>query len=162
MEQEKPLAKPSQEKRLWLLQGFDTKHELSISEKDAQLSQVLVTHMSQHATDPKTIEFTWRPERPFFIAGDTLNSLVEWLQHHRGVAPPTPLKPLISTDLGEHGLQSWDVEFAKRLWVSKDIYLVLIAAYHLRIQALCEILTAQIAAAIKGQPVEKINEILGL
>lgn len=148
--------------------GLDRGQVWSVTETDAKLSEYLVDHIDKHRSD--VADGDWREVRLTQICPEmksacvppgSLGYVVEWLQHHKGVPPPTPALPLQSNDMSKLNFTPWDVAFAARLWAIKQVlYDVLIAAHYLRIKPLVAILCAQIACAIKGLPIDQIKDRL--
>jgi hypothetical protein len=159
-----------QAKMLWL-SGFEGGcTTLAVSETEAKLSGLLVEYLSNHKGDDGK-ETGWRNlqlkgvnvegNNTPWVPNAALKHVVEWLQHHQGVVPPVPPRPLPSKNMKEFGLTAWDVEFTARLWNEKSVlYSVLVAAHHLQIQPLAEILCAQVAATVKGEPLVRFKDLL--
>jgi S-phase kinase-associated protein 1 len=95
------------------------------------------------------------------VLGDTLALVVEYMNHHKGVPGQLPEKPLKSKNMNEIVTDQWDADFIDRIGVEKkSLYDLILAANYLDIQPLLHLGCAKVASLIKGQPLERIREIL--
>jgi S-phase kinase-associated protein 1 len=93
-----------------------------------------------------------------------LNKVKDYMEHHDGKASTIPEKPLRSKSMSDVCADKWDATFIDG--VDNDgnsrqlLYDVVLAANYLDIQCLLHIGCAKVASLIKGQPLEKIKDIL--
>lgn len=98
---------------------------------------------------------------PVGIKWQALNRVVEWITHHRGVAPPKPDKPLRTKVMRDICADAWDANLLDSLDGNRQqLYDLIIAAQILEIDVLVHLGCAKVAALVKGQPLERIREIL--
>lgn len=93
------------------------------------------------------------------VKGASLKLVVNWMNHRKGVDMEPPEKPLRSKELKEILKEDWLVTF----WKFDDLqalYDLILAANYMDIKALLHQGCAMVAAKIKGQPLEKIKDIL--
>ena len=95
---------------------------------------------------------------------DVLLLFIDYVVHHKGAEGPIPSKPLKSKDLAACGVDRWDVDFLNSLY--KDLcckhllFKLMSVANTLNINGLVHLCGAQIAACIKGIPLEMIKPTL--
>jgi len=95
------------------------------------------------------------------VKGDILALVVEYMNHHSGTEPPIVEKPLRSKVLKDVVKDPWDAEFMDKIGEDRQkLYDITLAANYLNINALMHLGCAKVASLIKGQPLEKIREIL--
>lgn len=93
--------------------------------------------------------------------------LIKYLEHHKGTPANKPEFPAKPGSMKNNCTDPWDAEFADSLWgETKDekqvLYNVLLAANFLDINCLTHILCCKLAIVVRGVPVEKIKQTLGL
>jgi S-phase kinase-associated protein 1 len=97
------------------------------------------------------------------VTGPILDLVVKWLNEHKGVDPPAIEKPLRSKNMADVCQYKWDAEFIDKIGdVRKELYDLVLAANYMDIKPLLHLGCAKIASLIKGQPLEKIKEILDI
>lgn len=91
-----------------------------------------------------------------------LEKVVEYMKHHKGKEEEKPEKPIKSKIMSEVCTDQWDATFidAVGLLGNQILYDVILAANYLDMQTLLHIGCAKVASLIKGQPLEKLKEIL--
>lgn len=77
-----------------------------------------------------------------------MENVIQYLQYHKGVKPEKIIKPLVSTDLKESGVDDWDVSFISKFG-AKELAILLTIAYQLKIESLLHLASAQFAVLIK-------------
>ncbi len=83
------------------------------------------------------------------------------MEHHQGVEPPIIPKPLRSKEMKQVVTDEWDAKFIDKIGENrKALYDVILAANYMDIKSLLHLGCAKVASLIKGQPLEKIKEIL--
>lgn len=93
--------------------------------------------------------------------GAILELVVEYMKEHKGVEPPIIEKPLRSKVMKDVCPHKWDAEFIDRVGqVRQQLYDLILAANYMDIKSLLHLACAKVASLIKGQPLEKIKEIL--
>jgi len=95
------------------------------------------------------------------VKGDILQKVVEFMQHHKGVEPPILEKPLRSKVMKELCKDPWDADFIDKVGEDRQqLYDLILAANYMDIKSLLHLGCAKVASLIKGQPLEKIKDIL--
>lgn len=95
------------------------------------------------------------------VKGDILAKVVEYLLYHKGVEPAIPEKPLRSNVMKDVCKDPWDAEFIDRIAEQKQqLYDLILAANYMDIKSLLHLGCAKVASLIKGQPLDKIKDIL--
>jgi len=91
-----------------------------------------------------------------------LKIVVEYIEHHKGVSQEIIPKPLKSKVMKEVCKDPWDAELIDKLLKTdkQALYDVILAANYLDMQDLLHLGCAKVASIIKGQPLEKIKDIL--
>jgi len=95
------------------------------------------------------------------VKGDVLAKIVEYASHHKGTEPPIIEKPLRSKIMKDVCKDSWDAEFIDKIGDNRpQLYDLILAANYMDIKGLLHLGCAKVASLIKGQPLEKIKDIL--
>jgi S-phase kinase-associated protein 1 len=95
------------------------------------------------------------------ITAGPMANVVKFMEHHKGTEPPIVEKPLRSKVMKEVCKDEWDATFIDAVGeVRQDLYDLILAANYLDIKSLLHLGCAKVASLIKGQPLEKIKEIL--
>merc|ERR1712025_410760 len=95
------------------------------------------------------------------VEGPILKLVTEYMNHHKGVEPPIIDKPLRSKIMREVCKDSWDAEFIDGIGDDRQkLYDLILAANYMDIKSLLHLGCAKVASLIKGQPLEKIKDIL--
>jgi len=95
------------------------------------------------------------------VKGDVLKLVVEYMQYHRGVEPPIIEKPLRSKVMKDVCKDAWDADFIDKIAENRpQLYDLILAANYMDIKALLHLGCAKVASLIRGQPLEKIKDIL--
>jgi len=86
---------------------------------------------------------------------------VEYMNHHKGIEPPIIEKPLRSKIMKDVCKDPWDAEFIDKIGENRQqLYDLILAANYMDIKSLLHLGCAKVASLIKGQPLEKIKDIL--
>ena len=102
-------------------------------------------------------------EIPVDLRGDVLRSIVEYMEFHEGTEAPIIEKPLKSKVMKEVCKDGRDAIFIDKIGEDKQrLYDVILGANYLDIKGLLHLGCAKVASLIKGQPIEKIKEILNV
>jgi len=126
--------------------------EFSVKKKNAFISVVVKTSAENDAS---------AADIPLNVKGDILSLIVEYMNHHEGTEPPIVEKPLRSKVMKDVVKDPWDAEFIDKIGDNRQqLYDLILAANYLDIKALMHLGCAKVASLIKGQPLEKIREIL--
>merc|ERR1719346_90628 len=81
--------------------------------------------------------------------------------HHVGVEPPIVESPLKSTTMSEVCSDKWDAKFIDDIGeLRQDLYDLILAANYMDIKSLLHLGLAKVASLIKGQPLDKLKDIL--
>lgn len=94
------------------------------------------------------------------VSSLSLKLIVEYFNIHKGVPPPKIQRPIVARELSKVACQE-DTDLVERVAPTRKVLYDLInAANLLEIPGLLEITTIKVALLMKGQPIEKIREIL--
>lgn len=95
------------------------------------------------------------------VTGATLDLITQYMQTHKGVEPPIIEKPLRSKVMSEVCPHKSDAKFIDEVGDTRQsLYDLILAANYMDIKSLLHLGCAKVASLIKGQPLEKIKEIL--
>ena len=83
------------------------------------------------------------------------------MNHHKGTEPPIIPKPLRSKEMKQVCIDAWDATYIDKIGDTRqDLYDVILAANYMDVKSLLHLGCAKVASLIKGQPLEKIKDIL--
>ena len=95
------------------------------------------------------------------VNSSTLSKIVEYMTHHKGVEPSIIEKPLRSKVMNDVCQDNWDAKFIDSIGENKqELYDIILAANYMDINSLLHLGCAKVASLIKGQPLDKIKDIL--
>jgi len=95
------------------------------------------------------------------VTGAILELVVNYMKEHKGVEPPIIEKPLRSKVMKDVCPHKWDAEYIDKIGDTRQmLYDLILAANYMDIKSLLHLGCAKVASLIKGQPLEKIKEIL--
>jgi len=95
------------------------------------------------------------------VKGEVLGRVIEYMTHHKGTEPPIIEKPLRSKVMKDVCKDPWDAEFIDKIGDDRQkLYDLILAANYMDIKGLLHLGCAKVASLIKGQPLEKIKDIL--
>jgi len=95
------------------------------------------------------------------VTGAILDLVVNYMKEHKGVEPPIIEKPLRSKVMKDVCPHKWDAEYIDKIGETRQqLYDLILAANYMDIKSLLHLGCAKVASLIKGQPLEKIKEIL--
>ena len=95
------------------------------------------------------------------VAAGILQHIVRYMEHHKGKEPELVEKPLRSKLMKDVCKDAWDAEFIDKIGADRQqLYDVILAANYMDIPALLHLGCAKVASLIKGQPLDKIKDIL--
>ena len=95
------------------------------------------------------------------VSSAILAEVITYINHHKGVEPPIVEKPLRSKVMKDVCKDPFDADFIDRIGENRQaLYDVILAANYMDIKSLLHLGCAKIASLIKGQPLEKIKDIL--
>ena len=95
------------------------------------------------------------------VTAPILGLVVEYMNQHKGVQPPIVEKPLWSKVMADVCSDPWDAAFIDRVdEVRQTLYDLILAANYMDVKSLLHLGCAKVASLIKGQPLEKIKDIL--
>jgi S-phase kinase-associated protein 1 len=125
---------------------------LEVERKSALISNLVKTSLD---SDPNAAEL------PLQVTGSVLRLVVEYMNHHKGREPELIEKPLRSRLMRDVVKDQWDAEFIDRVGANKRLlYDLVLAANYLDVRSLLHLACAKVASFIKGQPLDKVKEIL--
>jgi len=129
------------------------KKEFDIERKYAFVSTLVKTSLD---TDHTAVEVPIPG-----VASAVLHEVVVYMNHHKGVEPPIIEKPLRSKVMKDVCKDAFDAEFIDRIGENRQaLYDLILAANYMDIKSLLHLGCAKVASLIKGQPLEKIKDIL--
>jgi S-phase kinase-associated protein 1 len=131
----------------------ENSQDLKIAKKNAFVSVLVKTSIENDQT---------ATEVPLpGVEGPILVLVVAYMNHHKGVEPPIIEKPLRSKIMREVCKDSWDAQYIDDIGVDRQkLYDLILAANYMDIKSLLHLGCAKVASLIKGQPLEKIKDIL--
>jgi len=95
------------------------------------------------------------------VASETLQKVVAWLKHHRGV-PPTPI--IRQEAVRKHHMSEitdeWQANFINEV-TKKELFELILAGENMGIAPLTKLGCAKVGTMIKGKSPQEIKEILG-
>jgi S-phase kinase-associated protein 1 len=129
------------------------KKEFTVERKQAFISTLVKTSLEN---DDKAEEV------PILgVTGAILDLVVTYMKEHKGVEPPIIEKPLRSKVMKDVCPHKWDADFIDKIGETRQqLYDLILAANYMDIKSLLHLGCAKVASLIKGQPLEKIKEIL--
>jgi len=131
----------------------DNNKKILIDKKNAYIS-VLVKTSIENDSAAKEVPLPG-------VEGPILELVTEYMNHHKGVEPPIIEKPLRSKIMREVCKDSWDAEYIDGIGIDRQkLYDLILAANYMDIKSLLHLGCAKVASLIKGQPLEKIKDIL--
>mmetsp|Transcript_26119 Transcript_26119/g.62938 ORF Transcript_26119/g.62938 Transcript_26119/m.62938 type:complete len:177 (+) Transcript_26119:79-609(+) len=128
---------------------------IEVNKKYAFISQVIKTSLENDSDDTKVLPIMG-------VEMETLKHIVDYMNHHKGSEPPIIEKPLRNKKMSENVKDKWDAPFIDGIAdkSKQNLYSLILAANYMDIKALLHLGCAKVASLIKGQPLEKIKEIL--
>ena len=95
------------------------------------------------------------------VKAHVLALIVEYMNQHKGIEPNLIEKPLRSKVMHEVCKHPGDAEFIDRIGENRQLlYDLILGANYMHVNSLLHLGCAKVASFIKGQPMEKIKEIL--
>ncbi len=95
------------------------------------------------------------------VDGDTLEKVVEYMNHHKGTEPELVAKPLRSKIMKEVCKDEWDATYIDGVGTDvANLYRLILAANYMDITGLLHLGAAKVASLAKGETPERIAEIL--
>jgi S-phase kinase-associated protein 1 len=94
------------------------------------------------------------------VKGEVLDKIVEYMKKHEGTEAEIVEKPLRSKTMAEVVKFPWDAEFIDGIQGRQELYDLILGANYMDIKGLLHLSCAKVASLIKGEPLEKIKEIL--
>lgn len=94
--------------------------------------------------------------------GGVLALVTEFINHHKGIPPASPEKPVRSKIMREVCTDPWDADFIDNAWNNgkQNVYDLAKITCKLDMMSLCNLACAKFAAVIKGVPSNKMKELL--
>jgi S-phase kinase-associated protein 1 len=131
------------------------KKEFDVERKYSFVSTLVKTSLD---TDPTATEVPIPG-----VSSAILAEVINYMNHHKGVEPPIVEKPLRSKVMKDVCKDPFDAEFIDRIGDNRQaLYDLILAANYMDIKSLLHLGCAKVASLIKGQPLEKIKEILSV
>lgn len=156
-------ADPTREPKVKSLDGGDSSGALKLQSKDGKsfdvdrknafISTLVKTGLD---TDASATEIPIPG-----VKSDILEEVIKYMNHHKGLEPPIIEKPLRSKVLRDVCKDAWDAEYIDKIGDNRQrLYDSILAANYMDIKSLLHLGCAKVASLIKGQPLEKIKDIL--
>jgi S-phase kinase-associated protein 1 len=129
------------------------KKEFTIKTEFLKHSKVLSTSIEHKHNPEDKIELN-------NIEGDIIEAIIKYLEHHtedtiKEIPYPLPTKNL------EEVVEKWDSDYIEEVAKTrKNLYKLITAANYLNIEGLLNLGCAFIASVVKGEPIEKLKDIL--
>jgi len=128
--------------------------EFEVERKSAFISKLVKTSVE---TDSSAVEVPIPSAK-----SEVLELVVNYMKHHQGTEPPIIEKPLRSKTMKDV-CNAWDADFIDRIGENRQqLYDLILAANYMDIKSLLHLGCAKVASFIKGEPLEKIREILAV
>jgi len=129
------------------------KKEFTVERKQAFISTLVKTSLEN---DDKAEEVPIPG-----VTGAILDLVVQYMKEHKGVEPPIIEKPLRSKVMKDVCPHKPDADYIDKIGDNRQqLYDLILAANYMDIKSLLHLGCAKVASLIKGQPLEKIKEIL--
>lgn len=129
--------------------------DFDVNKKNVMISKLISTMVEADTTATKV-------QVPA-VDAKIMEHIVSYCNHHGGQEPPIIEKPLRSKVMADVVKDKWDAEFIDK--VGEDLatlYELILAANYMDITGLLHLGCAKVASLIKGQPLEKIKDILSV
>jgi S-phase kinase-associated protein 1 len=95
------------------------------------------------------------------VNGNILELIVTYMKEHKGVEPPIIEKPLRSKVMKDVVAHKQDADYIDKIGENRQqLYDLILGANYMDIKSLLHLGCAKVASLVKGQPLEKIKEIL--
>lgn len=95
------------------------------------------------------------------VLGSVLENVLAYMKTHKGVEPPIIEKPLRSKLMKDVCHVKSDADFIDKIGENRQaLYDLILAANYMDIKSLLHLGCAKVASLIKGQPLEKVKDIL--
>lgn len=138
-----------------VLRAAEGKKEYSISKKDAFIAKLIATSCEQ---DVDAVDVPVPA-----VKEATFEHIYAYMKHHAGVEPPIIEKPLRSKNMKDVCKDKWDADFIDAIGNNRqDLYDLILGSNYMDIKSLLHLGCAKVASLIKGQPLEKIKDILAV
>lgn len=129
--------------------------QFRVNKAHVKISKLIQTTVEQ---DPTATEVNI-----FAVDNATMELIVSYAEHHKGTEPPVIDKPLRSRIMADVCKDKWDAEFIDKVGQNLQcLYDLILAANYMDIKALLHLGCAKVASLIKGQPLERIKDILAV
>jgi len=129
------------------------KKEFKVEKKWAAISALVKTTLEQESTATSVPILS--------VSSSTLTQVVEYMSHHKGTEPPIVSKPLRVKEMKLACSDPWDATFIDAIGETpQQLYDLILAANYMDVKSLLHLACCKVAHLVKGQPVEKIREIL--
>lgn len=147
------------------IQGMDEEQEMKtvkLESKEGTIFVINLEYIQLSGVITAALEDKTKESIPLsMISTYTLGWVVEYLNHHKGVQPPLVEKPLRSKQMIDVCKDEFDAEFVDRVHKQKGALVSLCnAANYLQINCLLHLCCAKIGTLLKGQPLDKLSEIV--
>merc|ERR1711971_1044173 len=136
---------------LTLKSGGQNPKSFEINKTDAELSKFVTTILEGDA-DATSIEIRQ-------VSAQTLNHVIEYLQHHKGKEPGALPCPVRSIHMAQIVSDKWDATWIDA-FDKKTIFEIILAANYMDIKSLLHLGCAKIATLIKQLDQKEINRII--
>jgi len=138
--------------KIILVSSGDNPKRLEIEKAFAQMSK-LVANIIEGDSEASQIQVKQ-------VDGDTLQLIVDYLNHHKGTEPDEIAKPIRSVKMEKIVGDQWDAEFINDL-KKRQLFQLILGANYMDCKSLLHLGCAKVATMIKGKSPEEIKQILG-
>jgi len=157
------IGDPGEDDGLGGLEDLDLSGDLKISSKDGQEFTVSKKYAFISILIKTSIEndVTATSVPLPGVDSQILELVVKYMEHHKGTELPPVESPLKSTKMKDVCTDSWDADFIDDIGnIRQHLYDLILAANYMDIKSLLHLGLAKVASLIKGQPLDKLKEIL--
>lgn len=97
------------------------------------------------------------------VTAEILQLVCDYMNFHKGVEPGIIEKPLRSKLMKDVCKDAWDADYIDKIGDNRQqLYDLILAANYMDIKSLLHLGCAKVASLIKGQPLDKIRDILAV
>lgn len=131
--------------------------EFEVNRNHAFISVLVKTGLEQEGDECDTVSLN------LAIRSEILELIVDYMNYHKGEEPPVIEKPLRYKKMTDVCKDEWDANFIDTIGENRQqLYDLIMAANYMDMKALLHLGCAKVASLIKGEPLEKIKDILAV
>jgi S-phase kinase-associated protein 1 len=137
--------------------------EVILVSKDEKEFTIKTEFLKHSKVLTASLEHKHNPEDKIYlktVEGEIIECIIKYLEHHTENEIKSIPYPLPSKNLDEV-VSKWDSDYIDEIAKSrKKLYKLITAANYLNIDGLLQLGAAKVAALVKGEPIEKLKDIL--